>query len=168
MISLVICLVIPRTANINHNDNSKWHYATKTSQKGFPGFAWPYANPGNPLRTCIRKADSHPKHNSLVSTIPWLPFLTPTQHHFSLIYLLLASTWGLCPPQSVSLLRHAPPHPPSFGLAQAIFESNLFPYKYPNNLIPVILPAHTAYDDGTDSVPKSQHIKFRCWGITKK
>jgi hypothetical protein len=25
-----------------------------------------------------------------------------------------------------------------------------------------------AYEDGTDSVPKHQHIKFRCRGITQK
>jgi len=45
-----------------------------------------------------------------------------------------------------------PPHPPSFQLAQAIFVPNLIPYKYPNSLIPVILPVNTAYDDGTDQV----------------
>jgi hypothetical protein len=35
-------------------------------------------------------------------------------------------------------------------LAEAIFEPILFPYKYPNNFIPVILPAYTTYEDGTD------------------
>jgi hypothetical protein len=25
-----------------------------------------------------------------------------------------------------------------------------------------------AYEDGTDSVPKRRHIKFRCLGITQK
>jgi hypothetical protein len=25
-----------------------------------------------------------------------------------------------------------------------------------------------AYEDGTDSVPKHRHIKFRRWGITQK
>jgi hypothetical protein len=35
-------------------------------------------------------------------------------------------------------------------LAQAIFEPNLFPYKYPNNLIPVIVPVYTSYEDGTE------------------
>jgi hypothetical protein len=71
------------------------------------------------------------------STIPWLTFLTPTQRRFCLTYLyvLRASTWGLCPSQPVSLLRHAP----SFKLAQAIFEPKRFPYKYSNSLIPVIL-----------------------------
>jgi len=39
-----------------------------------------------------------------------------------------------------------------FRLAQVIFEPKLFQYKYPNNLIPVILPAYTAYEDGTDRV----------------
>jgi hypothetical protein len=40
--------------------------------------------------------------------------------------------------------------PCSFRLAQAVFKRNLFPYKYPNNLIPVILPTYAAYEDGTD------------------
>jgi hypothetical protein len=35
-------------------------------------------------------------------------------------------------------------------LAQAIFKPDLFLYKYPNNLIPVILPAYTAYEDRTE------------------
>jgi len=35
-------------------------------------------------------------------------------------------------------------------LAQAIFKPNLFLYKYPNNLIPGILPVYTAYEDGTN------------------
>jgi hypothetical protein len=32
------------------------------------------------------------------------------------------------------------------------FEPNLFPYKYPNNLIPVILPAYRTYEDGKERV----------------
>jgi len=35
-------------------------------------------------------------------------------------------------------------------LAQAIFEPNIFLYKYRNNLDPIILPAYTTYEDGTD------------------
>jgi hypothetical protein len=38
----------------------------------------------------------------------------------------------------VSVLGHAPPRAPSFRLVQTILEPNLFPYKYPNSLIPVI------------------------------
>jgi len=41
---------------------------------------------------------------------------------------------------------------PSFQFAQDISQSNLFLYKYPNNLIPVILPAYIAYENGTDRV----------------
>jgi hypothetical protein len=37
-------------------------------------------------------------------------------------------------------------------LAQAIFELNLFVYKYRKNLIPVILPAYTAHEDRTSRV----------------
>jgi len=35
----------------------------------------------------------------------------------------------------------APPHSPSFRLAQGNFEPNLFLCKHPNNLILVIIPA---------------------------
>ena len=35
---------------------------------------------------------------------------------------------------------------------------NLYRYKCPNNLVPVILPAYAIYEDGT--VPKRRHIKF--------
>jgi hypothetical protein len=35
-------------------------------------------------------------------------------------------------------------------LARVIFEPKLFLYKHPNNLIPVILPAYTDYEDGID------------------
>jgi len=43
----------------------------------------------------------------------------------------------------------APPRSFSFRLAQSIFERNFFPYKYPNNLILVILPAYIVSEDGT-------------------
>ena len=43
-----------------------------------------------------------------------------------------------------------PPCPHSFRLAQAILKPNLFPYKYPNNLIPLILPAYTTCQHGTE------------------
>jgi hypothetical protein len=75
---------------------------------------------------------------------------------------------GCYPPQSVSLLGPAPTLSPSIILAQVIFKQNLFPYKYPN----ILKPSHSshlpAYEDGTDSVPECQHIKFRNWGITQK
>ena len=47
-------------------------------------------------------------NNSFISTIPWLPFIAPTQCHFSLTYLQLASTWGVRSTHLVSLLGHAP------------------------------------------------------------
>ena len=74
----------------------------------------------------------------LSSTVPFLP-----------TYLLLAITWGVCPPQPVRPLRHALSH-----RLQANLEPNLFSCKHPNNLIPVILPAYSDYEDGTVSVPK--------------
>jgi hypothetical protein len=49
-----------------------------------------------------------------------------------------------------------PPSPHhSFRVAQTIFEPKLFPYQYPNNIIPVIFSAYTAYDDGIECSEKS-------------
>jgi len=53
-------------------------------------------------------------------------------------------------------------------MAEASFMPKLFPYKNPNNLILVILPTFTAYEDRTDSAQKHWHIKVRCRGITQK
>jgi hypothetical protein len=51
----------------------------------------------------------------------------------------------------------------------AIFEPNLHLHKNPSNLVPVILPVYTTYDDGTEySVPKHWHIKFRPRGFTQR
>jgi len=62
--------------------------------------------------------------------------------------LTLASTWGL--PFTACLSTWTRPLPePSNGLVQATFEPNLFPYKYPNNLIPVIIPTYNTCEDGT-------------------
>jgi hypothetical protein len=48
-------------------------------------------------------------------------------------------------------------------------QTNLFPYKYPDNLTLVIISTYTTYEDGTVCpVPNLQHIKFRCGGITQK
>ena len=76
--------------------------------------------------TYIRKGDSHLKHNSLTSTIPWLTRHTPYLLHIPTRCLHV----GHCPPQPVSVLGPAPTLSPSFLLAQTIFEPNLFQYKY--------------------------------------
>jgi hypothetical protein len=53
-------------------------------------------------------------------------------------------------------------------MAQTIFEPNLLLYKY-SNIFKTCHPSYlSAYKDGTDSVPKRRHIKFRCRGITQK
>jgi len=61
------------------------------------------------------------------------------------------------------------PHPSSFQLAQAVFEPNLYLYKYPSNLILVILSAYTTYEDGAECSEMLAHniqILFRYWGFT--
>ena len=56
----------------------------------------------------------------------------------------------------------------SFLLAQAIFEPNLFPYKYPN----ISQPSHSTptclWRWNRQSDLKRRHIKFRRRGITQK
>jgi hypothetical protein len=57
---------------------------------------------------------------------------------------------GRYTPQPVSVLRPATTLSPSSLLAQAIFEPNLFPYKYSNILKPSHSSYLSAYEDGTD------------------
>jgi hypothetical protein len=53
-------------------------------------------------------------------------------------------------------------------MAQAIFKPTFFCI----NTLTILKPSYSsylpAYEDGTDSVPKHRHIKFRCQGITQK
>jgi hypothetical protein len=97
-----------------------------------------------------QQGDSHLKHHSLISTISWLSFLALTQCPFSLTHL----PWpplGVLALHSLFLYSDPPsPHLPSSNWLR-LFLSN-FPYKYLNNLIPVILPTYTAYEDGRERV----------------
>ena len=89
--------------------------------------AWPYINHGSPFCTHLKKGESHIKHNSSISTILWLPFLALTQGCFSLAYLLYVSIWGLCPPQFVSLLRHASSSSPLVPIGSGYFWAKPLP-----------------------------------------
>jgi hypothetical protein len=75
----------------------------------------------------------------------------PDMHPISFTYLPVASMWVVT--LHDLFLYSDPPLPsPSFLLVQAIFEPNLFPYKYPN----IFKPSHSsylsAYEDGTGRV----------------
>jgi hypothetical protein len=78
-----------------------------------------------------------------------MSWLTPTR-----AYLLHIRDRGFhvgrYTPQPVSVLGPVPTLSPSFLLAQAIFEPNLFPYKYPN----ILKLSHSSYlpvyEDGTE------------------
>jgi len=100
----------------------------------------------------------HPRAHLPHSDIaPFLPHIRATDLHLESLPSTACFSARTCPLPS-----------PCFRLAQATFVPKLFPHKYPNNLIPVILPTYTAYEDGKDSVLKRWHIKFRRWGITQK
>ena len=49
----------------------------------------------------------------------------------------------------------------------AIFEPKFYLYKYLSNLVPVILPAYTTYDDGTECSETSAH-KVQTSGSPKR
>ena len=59
---------------------------------------------------------------------------------------------ALCPPQAVPLLGHVPPLFPLLPIGLSNFESYLYYYKDQSNLVPIIFPAHTTYEDWTDRV----------------
>ena len=59
---------------------------------------------------------------------------------------------GRYPQQPVSVLRPIPTLSPSFLLAQAIFEPNLFLYKHSNILKPSHSSYLSTYEDGTGRV----------------
>jgi len=87
------------------------------------------------------------KGSHVLTTIPWLPFLAPIRSLFYLTYLLQAYTWGLCPPQPVPLLGHAPSPSPLLPVGSGYFSAKpLLVYKYPSNLVLVILTAYSAYE----------------------
>jgi len=70
---------------------------------------------------------------------------------------------------SLFLYSDAPPacHP-SIRLARAIFEPNLFPYKYVNDVIPVIIRAYAAYYDGAECSEMSAYKIQSPWNHAKE
>jgi len=46
-------------------------------------------------------------------------------------------------------------------VAQAVFQPNLFLYKYPNNFIPIIPRSYKAYEAGTDRVSETLAHKIQ-------
>ena len=51
----------------------------------------------------------------------------------------------------------SPPCPPSFLLAQAVFEPNLYLYKYPSNFTLVVLSAYTTFEEGAECFETLAH-----------
>ena len=74
----------------------------------------------------------------------------PDMHRISFTHVPMASMWVIA--LHSLFLGLAPTLSPYFRLAHAIFEPNLFPYKYPNILNPSYSSYLPAYEGGTDRV----------------
>ena len=74
-------------------------------------------------------------------TAPFLPRILTTGLHLGVFALHSLFLYSDTPP---------PLSPPPIGSGN--FEPNLYLFKYPNILVPVILPDDTTYEDGTDRV----------------
>ena len=72
-----------------------------------------------------------PRATRQITTIPWLPFLAPTRGRFSLTYLsYYRPPLGAVALHSLFLYSDTTRPHPSFRLAQASFEPNLYLCKY--------------------------------------
>jgi hypothetical protein len=81
-------------------------------------------------------------------------FFAVTWGHFSHTFLsYYRPPLGAVALHSLFLYSDMPTHhPSSFRLAQTSLEANLYLYKYPSGLVPLILLLHMTYGDGTDRV----------------
>jgi hypothetical protein len=86
---------------------------------------------------------------------------------FSFTCLLQAFTWCLCPSQPVSVFRHAPSVCSLLPIGSGYSEPNLFPYKHPNSLVPVILLTPPMSMEQTEGSEMSAY-DFGRWGVTQK
>jgi hypothetical protein len=113
-----------------------------------------------------QQGDSHLKHNSLISTIPWLPFLTLTQCRLSLTYLF----W---PPLGVLALHSISTQTCPLPISAPSNWLRLFSIQFPIRIPQQSHPGYSSYLHrlwrwNRQSVPKRRHIKFRRWGINQK
>ena len=110
-----------------------------------------------PLLRMVKERRQLPETQQFDLYHPVAPILTPTQRRFSITLLLLASTWDLCLPHPVSVLRHPPPSDwlrlfliPTFShINTSTISSSLFFLLSPPMKV-------------EQSVLKYRHITFRC------
>jgi len=114
--------------------------------------AWPQTNPGNLFRTCLKKGDSLLKHNNW--SLPSHGSLFSLWHGAaSLSHIYYRPPLRVFGFHSLFLYSDMlPPHCPLLAIGWGNFEPNIYLYKYPSNLVPVIIHAYTTYEDGTDWV----------------
>jgi hypothetical protein len=75
-------------------------------------------------------------------TTRFLPLIRSTGHQL-----------GYLPSTALFFTLYVPlPFTPPSDWLSLFLEPNLFTYKYHNNLIPIILPAYIAYEDGKERV----------------
>jgi hypothetical protein len=115
----------------------------------------------SPFYTSLRKVDSHLKHNSLTSAIP---YLTPT----CALPPSYTCQWPPCGSLPSTACFCTLTHPHTVTLlpnGSGYFWASLFPYKYSSNsqILLFFIPT-CLWRWNRESVPKRQHVKFRCWG----
>ena len=127
---------------------------------------WTWADLRKPFCTCLKKGDSHLKHNSQITYIPWFLFFAPTWGRFSRTYLsYYRLPLGAGALHSLFLYSNTPPPPSSWHtllLSQnstckntlAIWSKLLFLFTRPMKM--------------EENVPKRRHINFRRQEITQK
>jgi hypothetical protein len=82
-------------------------------------------------------------------------------------HIIQASTWGVVALYSLFLYSDMPPSPFLLSNGSGNFEPNQYLYKYPNNLVPVILTAYTNCEHGTECSETSAY-KIRTPGNCPK
>jgi hypothetical protein len=102
-------------------------------------------------------------HSSTFLSMFWKYFviiLAATCMHFVEVFFIFVGPVGwTCNISVRPRLFHIIPLSPSFRLAEAFFEPDLFRYKYPNILNPSYSSYLPAYEDGTDNVFRSVGIQ---------
>ena len=116
------------------------------------------SKPWKPLLHVLKERRHPPETLQFNYYHPMAPFPHSNMGRFSLSHSYYRLILGVFVFHSLFLyLDMPPPCRPSFLLALAVLEPNLYLYKYPSKLTLVILSAYTTYEDGAECYETSAH-----------